>query len=74
MRHGAPFLVKRFAPMMGRPDSARRIQLAHNAYSLSEALEWIQREREHIDRVPYLTRPPFWIERRGSMASRPAEK
>lgn len=40
MRHDAPFVVKRIGPMIGRPESARRIAVEHNAYTLAEALEY----------------------------------
>lgn len=39
MRHDAPFVVKRFAPPIGRPNAQRRVVLEHNAYSMAEALD-----------------------------------
>ena len=42
MRHGAPFVVKRLAPTIGRAGGARRLSTMHNAYTLAEALEYAQ--------------------------------
>ncbi len=38
MKHQAPFLVKRLAPMIGRPESARRITVAYRASTLEAAI------------------------------------
>ncbi len=48
MRTDAPFIVKRLAPPIGRPNEPRRVATDHQAYSLSAALEWARdRERQH---------------------------
>lgn len=39
MTHDAPFVVKRIAPPIGRPDERRRIAVHHGAYTLADALE-----------------------------------
>jgi hypothetical protein len=62
MRHDAQYLVKRFAPTMGRPEMGRRVSVACNAYTLDEALA----------AIPQLRRfgaVAFWIERRGQPAT-----
>jgi hypothetical protein len=68
MRHDAPFLVKRFAPMIGRPESKRRITVAYQAYRLADAIEWARGEQEHAERCSWVRRPALWIERRGQSA------
>lgn len=70
MRHDAPFLVKRYAPMIGRPESARRITVAFQAYRLLDAHDWIRGELLHISRAPWARRSAFWIERRGAPATK----
>lgn len=67
MRHDAPYLVKRYAPMMGRPDSPKRITVAHQAYTLDAALTFARMEQSAH---PWRVRAPHWIERRGQKASR----
>lgn len=39
MRSDQPFIVKRLAPMIGRPDSPRRVTVQGGAYGMGEALE-----------------------------------
>ena len=46
-RTSAPFLVKRLAPRMGRPNSPRRVTIAHQCYSLATALEKARFGVEH---------------------------
>jgi hypothetical protein len=79
MRHDAPFIVKRRAPMIGRPDSTPRITVAYQAYQLEAALDWCRRDVETHNR--YVTRfgveantwsrcSALWIEHRGQPATR----
>lgn len=68
MRHDAPFLVKRFAPMIGRPSSARRVSVYHNAFRLEWAMETavyaaVRDAKRGI-------RSLYWIERREQPATR----
>lgn len=56
----APFLVKRYAPMIGRPDSPKRITTAFYAYALDHAIAWAK--LSGYGRV--------WIEARRAPASR----
>jgi hypothetical protein len=70
MRHDAPFVVKRLAPMIGRPDSRRRITVAYQAYRLRDALDWIRGELASLALHPQRRRSAFWIERRGAKATR----
>ena len=63
MRHDAPFLVKRYAPIIGRPDGPRRVAVEHQAYTLEAALEWA-RSCWHAGQPL----GPRWIERRGQPA------
>jgi hypothetical protein len=65
VRYDAPFLVKRFAPLLGRPSSRRRTSVAHQAYRLADALEWAQHERRRVRDGVWL-----WIERRQQPATR----
>jgi hypothetical protein len=65
MRHDAPFLVKRYAPMIGRPDGPKRVTMAFQTYALAEAQRWADTERQRAWRAV------FWIERRGQSATRP---
>jgi hypothetical protein len=67
MRHDAPFLVKRFAPMIGRPNSPRRITVAHQAYTLDAALSFA---RLNLSPHAWKQQGPVWIERRGQSATR----
>jgi hypothetical protein len=67
MRHDAPFLVKRYAPMIGRPDSVRRVTVGHQAYTLEAALEFA---RLNLSATPWRAAGPVWIERRGRPATR----
>lgn len=60
MRHGARVLVMAFAPMIGRPGSARRVRIAYNAYSLEEALAYVDRDHR--------LRGAVWIQRRDETA------
>ena len=71
MRNDAPYLVKRYAPMMGRPESPRRIAVAFNAYTLESALKEARYERDRVAAQPRLQPASFWIERRGAVATRP---
>jgi hypothetical protein len=68
MRYDSPFVVKRLAPMMGRPNSPRRIVVAQQAYTLDEALQEAKNERQ--PRPPFWPGYPCWIERRGQPATR----
>ncbi len=45
MRHDSPFLVKRYASMIGRPDSPRRVTVAACEYTLEDALATARRDR-----------------------------
>lgn len=79
MRSDAPFLVKRYAPMMGRPTSfPRRISIAHQAYTLESALLWACSERNWETRpdAPDWQRDAalFWVERRHQSAARSRER
>jgi len=60
VRTDAPFLVKRYAPMMGRPESRRRVVVDYQAYSLEEAL--------HHCRHLIWNKGARWVERRGQPA------
>jgi len=64
MRHGATFHVMKFAPPYGRPDQARRVTVAHHAYTLAEALAWARAWLKDVDRRP------LWIARRDRPAHR----
>jgi len=59
----------RLAPMIGRPDSRPRVAVAHQAYSLREALACVEAERlgAAIRREPLAL---FWIEGRHAPARR----
>jgi hypothetical protein len=75
MRYDAPFVVKRFAPMIGRPESPRRITIAYQAYTLSAAIEWCRQERTQEARTAgtgvWWHRPAvLFLERRGQSATR----
>jgi len=61
-RHGSPYVVKHLAPMIGRPDSPKRVTVVYAAYSVEEALRFA--------REPTWVRGPAWVERRGAPASR----
>lgn len=67
MRYDAPFLVKRLAPMMGRPDSPKHVTVAHQAYTLKAAIEFA---RLQLGPSPWRQAGPCWIERRGQSAVR----
>lgn len=71
MRHDAPYLVKRYAPMIGWPASAKRVTVAFQAYSLAAAQQWARIERLRALDVWSARRAVFWIERRGQPATRP---
>lgn len=66
MRYGAAFIVKRFAPMIGRPESPRRITVAHQTYTLVYALEFTAGDRWSGVKP----KGPLWIEKRGQPATR----
>jgi len=74
MKYDAPFLVKRYAPMIGRPESPRRITIAFQTYTLRAALEWCQDEQAHAARqgagVWWSRAAVLYIERRGQPATR----
>jgi hypothetical protein len=73
MRHDAPFLVKRLAPMMGRRDGPRRVTVAFNAYTIQSALVAAGEDQARAARFPHW-RESFWIERRDQPATRKAGK
>lgn len=62
MRHDAPFLVMRLGFRVGAHTGRRRIAIAYQASTLSEALEWARTRRRVTDSV--------WIARRGQPAHR----
>lgn len=75
MKHDAPFLVKRYAPMIGRPDSPRRITIAYQAYTVGAALAWCRQERSYRELeggtgVWWHRQAVLYIERRGQPATR----
>lgn len=68
MRYGATFLVKRYATIIGRgpiAGDARTVTVAHNAYTLREAFQWIA-----FERIAGRSQAWFWVERRGQPAWR----
>lgn len=67
MRYDAPFLVMRYGPMIGRPASALRVTVAHQAYRLVDALDWIRGEQLHQARRGWW-RGVFWVCKRGEPA------
>ena len=67
MRYDAPFIVKRYAPMIGRPDSPKRVTVAHQAYTLDAALTFA---RLQLSETPWRLSGPCWIEKRGQSAMR----
>jgi hypothetical protein len=71
MRYDAPFLVKRWAPIMGRPDGPRRISVVYQAYTLETAMHEATYENDrHRRQLVRLGPAAHWIERRGAPASR----
>lgn len=68
MRHDAPFLVMRRAPMIGRPESKARVTVAHQAYRLADALELATFYNRNARR--HGLRDRYWIEGRGQSARR----
>jgi hypothetical protein len=76
MRVDAPYLVKRSAPPVGRPDEPRRISVESQHYRLDEAIE-DARACLIASRTPGTWRDAgyglgqcvFWIERRGAPAT-----
>jgi hypothetical protein len=74
MRYDAPFLVKRFAPMMGRPDSKRRVTVAYQAYTVADAVKEAAYERRRHQLQSRLGPASFWIERRGQKAVLPKQR
>lgn len=68
MRYDAPFLVKRYAPMIGRPDSPRRITVAHQEYTLNNAIVSARGELDFAARYPWRRHGGVWVERRGQSA------
>jgi hypothetical protein len=71
VRHDALFLVKRWASLIGRPDSSRRLTVAYQAYTLATAQRWAADERQRALDVWSRRRAVLWIERRGQPATRP---
>jgi hypothetical protein len=71
MRHDAPFLVKRYAPMIGRPDSPKLVTIAFQGYSFDEVHRWAVAARQRALDVWSTRQAVFWIERRGQPATRP---
>jgi hypothetical protein len=73
MRHDAPFIVKRYAPMIGRPMTARRVTVAYQAYTLDAALAFARNERDVVTRLAaqcdWLRPATLWIEQRGQTAA-----
>jgi hypothetical protein len=61
-RHDAPYLVKRFATPIGRPDSPRRIAVEYQAYTLEDATRAAIAASAVYGAV--------WIDRRGQTATR----
>lgn len=74
MRHDAPFLVKRYAPMIGRPDSKRRVTVAHQDYRLADALRSAREELAFAARYPWPRHAGAWIERRGQAATHGSQR
>ena len=73
MRYNATFLVKRYAPMIGRPESARRITIAAQEYSLRDALTAAADLTMTSPRpASRAARSAYWIEKRGQPATRRA--
>jgi hypothetical protein len=71
MRYDAPYLVKRYGPMIGRPESARRISTAAQEYSVFEALSAAADLTMTSPRPSSrASRSAFWIEKRGQPATR----
>jgi hypothetical protein len=84
MRYDAPILVKRLAPMVGRPTSPRRQAVAYQALSLADAERYLRELRQHDaywrqqalgptsyarDEVTWRDRRALWIEKRGQPAT-----
>jgi hypothetical protein len=72
MRYDAPFLVKRYAPIFGHPNSARRVTVAYQEYRLTDAIEWARYTNERASNQPRFGPTACWIERRGQPATRRA--
>lgn len=82
MKHQAPFVVKRLAPMIGRPEGARRIAVAYFANTLPEALDAAQapalrrralegmRAKEGGGGAPWLTSKILELERTATWIER----
>ena len=73
MRNDAPFLVRRRAHMIGRPETAERTTVAYRAYTLEHALAWAQNERRIVVRLiaqgaPWARPARLWIEAAGQPA------
>ena len=63
MKDGATFLVMSYRPMIGRPESARRVRVAYRGYTLADALDGAQRWGR-------FSRGQQWIVRVGQPAHR----
>ena len=72
MRHDAPYLVKRYAPMIGHPLGRPRVTVAFQTYTLASAVSWVYGEREHAAKCGWARPATLWIERRGQSAARRA--
>ena len=67
MKYLAGYIVKRYAPPIGRPDKPPRISLAYWAWSLPEAITTASQERQRlIAKGPALV----WVENKGQPATR----
>ena len=63
MRYDSPLVIKVREPMIGQATTQRRIRVAHQAYSLDEALAWIRTRKQG-------GQMQVWIEARGYPARR----
>jgi hypothetical protein len=71
MRYDTPFVVKRWAPPIGRLASPRRLTVAYQAYTLTEALEWCAQAQNQALRYEYFRPAALFIEHRGARAAFP---
>jgi hypothetical protein len=67
MNRGAPYLVMRYSPMIGRPESPRRVDVACRCYTLVAALAAAGAGTPNIHRW-------FWIVKVGAPAHRRSKR
>lgn len=65
MKTAARFHVMVLAPLIGRPESARRVRVAYHAYTLEDAL-YVALGRHAWPRWP--RREAYWIQHRDETA------